>query len=167
MPKTTLIPLDVTHQVLATPEVLRLMLHGTEPTHRTTPSTLRQMLHDLLTFFAHTYAEVFGLVQGPPLHDPLAVAAIFPDHSEHGIHFDDRGGERWAVEVVTDGLHSDVEEERGQVGRTRVSKAQDGEVGVRIPRGLNVQGLWSLLEGCVKRAEERSLQEVDHAADFR
>ncbi|KAI9876666.1 MAG: Uridine nucleosidase 1 [Pleopsidium flavum] len=166
VPKITLIPLDVTHQVLAKPEVLQLLLYGPDPTPGTTPSTLRQLLHDLLTFFAHTYAEVFGLILGPPLHDPLAVAAILSDHHEYGVRFDDREGERWIVDVITDGLHSDFEEERGQVGRTRVTKAQSGDVGVRIPRDLDVRGFWLLLEGCVRTAEERGLQGVNEAANF-
>lgn len=114
------------------------------------------MLHDLLMFFAHTYADVFGLVGGPPLHDPLAVAVILADNMEHGVDFDDRGGERWLVDVVTDGLHSEVDEERGQVGRTRVSRVESGGGGVRIPRGLDVGAFWALMEGCVGRAEERS-----------
>jgi len=48
-----------------------------------TPTPFRTMLHDLLTYFAETYARVFGIGAGPPLHDPLAVAAILPDSTTH------------------------------------------------------------------------------------
>ncbi|KAI8632179.1 Inosine/uridine-preferring nucleoside hydrolase domain-containing protein [Xylariaceae sp. FL1651] len=63
-PKTTLIPLDLTHLVLATKEVRELLLTGKsaeeargkdgdeEPKAK---STLRQMLVELLMFFAETY----------------------------------------------------------------------------------------------------------------
>lgn len=61
--KIIVIPLDITHTVLATKEVLERVLHG----ERGQASPLRQMMHDLLVFFAHTYSQVFGLTAGPPL----------------------------------------------------------------------------------------------------
>lgn len=112
------------------------------------------MLHDLLIFFGATYADVFGLTSGPPLHDPIAVAVLLNDacHDEP-LEFDDGGGERWHVDVVTDGQHSDRTDEMGQVGRTRVRKAGAGEGGVRIPRGMDVKHFWDIIEGSVQRAE--------------
>jgi len=133
------------------------------------------MLHDLLTFFAHTYASVFGITAGPPLHDPLAVAVLLSNlnpastikpsttplvHSNaaptptSALLFNDENGERFAVDVVTTGLHSAIESERGEVGRTVVRKLEEGEEGVCIPRGVDVSAFWGLLEGCVRRAEE-------------
>ncbi|KAK5624482.1 hypothetical protein RRF57_000198 [Xylaria bambusicola] len=66
-PKSTLVPLDLTHLVLATKEVRDLLLKGTQPTTAKAAaedleqkgvkptSTLRQMLVELLMFFAETY----------------------------------------------------------------------------------------------------------------
>ncbi|MCJ1284117.1 hypothetical protein MMC26_003448 [Xylographa opegraphella] len=150
--KTTLIPLDLTHQVLGTAEVQRTLLYGNSEEGEE-PTTLRKMLHDLLIFFAGTYTEVFGLVEGPPLHDPVAVAVLLDNFGFEQLGFDDRGGERWEVNVVTDGQHSKDESLRGQLGRTVVSRV-DGE-GVRIPRGLDVKAFWRVFEECVQRAEER------------
>lgn len=159
--KTTLIPLDLTHQVIATEDVRQGLLR--KPTEDkgsarlemdAAPLTLRAMLHDLLVFFGSSYADVYGFTSGPPLHDPIAVAVLLIDacHDQR-LDFDDRGGERWHVDVVTDGLHSDRRDERGQVGRTRVRKAVVGEGGVRIPRGIDVKHFWAIIEGCVQRAE--------------
>lgn len=118
------------------------------------PLTLRKMLHDLLLFFASTYCTIFGLTAGPPLHDPIAVAVIL-NHVALGepLEFHDNSGERWHVTVVTDGLHSDCNDERVQVGRTRVSKAAPHEGGVRIPKRLNVEHFWAIIEGCIQSAE--------------
>ena len=149
--KTTLIPLDLTHQVLGSAEVQRVLLYG-DSEKGVEPSTLRRMLHDLLIFFAGTYEEVFGLVEGPPLHDPVAVAALLDNFGCEQLGFDDRAGERWEVNVVTDGQHSKNESVRGQLGRTVVTRVE-GE-GVRIPRGLNVKAFWRALEECVQRAED-------------
>jgi len=68
--KTTVVPLDLSHQVLATDDVHRLLLYGdkaapgsgvaTEPGAGPAPapgkSTLRTMLVELLYFFAKTYS---------------------------------------------------------------------------------------------------------------
>lgn len=115
---------------------------------------LRKMLHDLLMFFATTYADVFGFTRGPPLHDPIAVAVLLNESSHEQLEFDDNQGERWILDVVTDGLHSSNHEERGQVGRTKARKALAGEGGIRIPRRLNVQRFWAVVEDCIQHAED-------------
>lgn len=118
------------------------------------PLTLRKMFHDLLIFFASTYSSVYGLTAGPPLHDPIAVAVIL-NHAALGepLEFHDDSGERWHVTVVTDGLHSDCDDERGQVGGIKVHKAAPHEGGVRIPKRLNVEHFWAIIEGCIQSAE--------------
>ena len=60
------IPLDITHTVLATRGVRERMLGGVEGGNGR-ESGLRRMMHDLLVFFAGTYEVVFGLTEGPPL----------------------------------------------------------------------------------------------------
>ncbi|KAL9578944.1 MAG: hypothetical protein Q9212_005391 [Teloschistes hypoglaucus] len=178
VPKTTLIPLDVTHQVLATEEVRRNLLHGPSDINikedpfkylfdessceaegdrlewlgrKRKNLVIRNLLHDLLGFFAQTYNDNLGITAGPPLHDPLAVAVILFDIGTDDLAFDDRSGERWNVDVVTEGLHSDAEKEHGQLGRTKVSKTSGP--GVRIPRALNVGSFWEVVERCLQRAE--------------
>ncbi|KAL8831413.1 MAG: hypothetical protein Q9170_005294, partial [Blastenia crenularia] len=151
-PKTTLIPLDVTHQVLATNAVQDELLYGSWKPGDKSASKLRRMFHDLLIFFAHTYADVFGISEGPPLHDPVAVAVVLHDMGAESLAFDDHDGERFNVDVVTDGRHSDRDEERGQVGRTLVRQATSA--GVRIPHGLDVGRFWDVVEECLQRADE-------------
>ncbi|KIX02003.1 uncharacterized protein Z518_07942 [Rhinocladiella mackenziei CBS 650.93] len=140
-PKTTLIPLDLTHQAYATPKVQSMLLSGLHG-----PTRLRTMFNELLMFFAHTYAEVFDLNEGPPLHDPLAVAVLLNDHPDPDVRvaFHDNGGERWNVDVVLEGE---------QTGRTVVSKAENGR-GVTIPRSLDLEAFWRTLESCMASADE-------------
>lgn len=97
-------------------------------------------------FFAQTYAQVFGLTEGPPLHDPLAVAVLLDHHPDEDarISFDDKGGERWDVEVILEGE---------QIGRTIITKASSGQ-GVRIPRSLDADKFWHTLEFCMNRADQ-------------
>lgn len=108
---------------------------------------LRRLFHDLLTFFAGTYRDVFGLMDGPPLHDPIAVAVLL---REDEVSFDDQG-ERWHIQVITDGLHSDKDEEKGRLGLTIISKAEQG--GVRIPRALQVDRFWAVIDAALTQAE--------------
>tara|TARA_R110002003_G_scaffold722_7_gene21385 strand:+ start:41002 stop:41376 length:375 start_codon:yes stop_codon:yes gene_type:complete len=101
-----------------------------------------------MSFFAGTYAEVFSITEGPPLHDPLAVAAAIDPEL-----FDDHGGERFEVDVVTEGVHSLTQSEVGELGRTKVKKLPAGEGGCRIPRSLDLARFWDSIESALKRAD--------------
>ncbi|KAL1971127.1 hypothetical protein VTN77DRAFT_78 [Rasamsonia byssochlamydoides] len=166
-PKTTLISLDLTHQVLATPAVQARILGQGRPTGLSSPSVLRQILHALLTFFAGTYKAVFGIDSGPPLHDPLAVAVLLSNlnptfakaHPGKAIRFDDKGGERFSVTVVTDGHHGKDVSITGQLGRT-IAKPMEGK-GIAIPRGVDTDAFWDLVLYCVERAEQCAAQASD------
>ncbi|MEV5410875.1 nucleoside hydrolase [Thermopolyspora sp. NPDC052614] len=59
--------LDVTHQAVAGPEVFDRL--------RAVEGTLPAVLAASLAFYGTTYREIFGM-PGPPLHDPVAIAAI-------------------------------------------------------------------------------------------
>ncbi|KAI0890526.1 Inosine/uridine-preferring nucleoside hydrolase [Annulohypoxylon maeteangense] len=168
--KTTLIPLDLTHLVLATKEVQELLLYG-PPTERGREgrpregrgrSDLRVMLVELLNFFAGTYRDKFGITEGPPLHDPLTVAAILTG-TEYEIPFYDYDArkpegadrkERFSVEVVTEGTLEDAQERGTQTGRTIVKLLPPGSEGVRIPRGLDIPLFWKVIEECCESADQ-------------
>lgn len=142
-PKTTLIPLDVTHQAFANKQIQDTLLKS-ERFSTKEPTRLRKMFNELLMFFAHTYAEVFHLKEGPPLHDPLAVAVLLSDHSDSDtrIQFDDRDGERWDVNVILAGE---------QIGRTVAIPSKDG---LRIPRTLDLVHFWKVLNHSMTAAEQ-------------
>lgn len=139
--KTVLIPLDLTHQAYATHSVQKKLLHG-QRGHGMQTTRLRQMFHELLTYFEHTYAKVFGLTEGPPLHDPLAIAVIL-SHAcgETQIRFDDHGGERWKVEI---------ELTPEQLGRTKITPASEGVI---VPRSLDLHHFWDMVNDCLERAD--------------
>ncbi|MCU1534000.1 MAG: nucleoside hydrolase [Glaciihabitans sp.] len=63
----TMVGLDVTHQALATPDVVAAIESiGTAP---------GRFVGELMEFFAHTYKDVQGF-DHPPVHDPCAVAYV-------------------------------------------------------------------------------------------
>jgi uridine nucleosidase len=150
--KTTLITLDLTHLCLATPGVREKLLKGGDPSKPS--SDLRVMLEEILAFFASGYDNFFGMADGPPLHDPLAVAALLPNSDI----FQDEG-DRYTVSMVIAGEHTvleggDLDAARGQVGRTVVAPSKTGK-GVRIPRKLNVDAFWQTLSDCCTVAEKK------------
>ncbi|HLX56029.1 MAG TPA: nucleoside hydrolase [Ktedonobacteraceae bacterium] len=63
----TMVPLEVTHQALATDEVTARLRAAQRP--------VATFAVDLLVFFADTYHNVFGF-PAAPVHDPCAVAAV-------------------------------------------------------------------------------------------
>lgn len=72
----TMCGLNVTHQALATPEVVaRFEGLGTDLGH---------VCAELLTFFASTYRTLWGF-QDPPLHDPVAVARVIDPDIVHCV----------------------------------------------------------------------------------
>ncbi|EEY18507.1 uridine nucleosidase [Verticillium alfalfae VaMs.102] len=174
--KLTFIPLDLTHQVLATEQVRDLLLYGEGgPKTGAGKTTLRQMLVELLMFFAKTYADVFGITDGPPLHDPLAVAVALIG-TPHEIAFRDfdaaaassgsvKYRERFAVKVETEGSYADAVEGKTQTGRTICKKLEAGSAGVAIPRGIDVPKFWKVLEECIQRADEANAGAVKGLAE--
>jgi len=63
----TMIGLNLTHQALATPDVIARIAALRTP--------LSDWVTGLLAFFASTYRELFGFA-APPVHDPCAVALV-------------------------------------------------------------------------------------------
>ncbi|KAJ5586978.1 uncharacterized protein N7459_002743 [Penicillium hispanicum] len=157
--KTTIVGLDLTHQVVASLDVQNRILHGSSDSSKP-PTVVRQMLFDLLIFFASTYRDVFGLDEGPPLHDPLAVAVILSTlnptfakkHPEQALKFDDKGGERFALRIVTDGRHGSDVSVTGQLGRS-IATPVDGP-GVAIPRGVDLEAFWGMVLQCIQLADD-------------
>lgn len=135
------------------------ILHGASDPSKE-PTVIRQILHALLTFFAGTYETVFGLTAGPPLHDPLAVAVILStlnpifanQHPDQALKFDDKGGERFALTIVTDGCHGKDVSVTGQLGRSLATPVQGA--GVAIPRGVDLEAFWQLILQCVQLADD-------------
>lgn len=146
--KTTMIPLDLTHQVLATSAVQsKLLNRGGDPP---SPHPVRQLFIEILTFFAATYAKVFGMVAGPPLHDPIAVIAILePDIFDIGMQ-----KARFDVEVVTGapyGVGTDLPPRLGQT----VARSTSGQ-GVYIPRLIDLSRFWQRIDEALDLASRRS-----------
>ena len=122
----TLVPLELTHQAKAMPDVIeRFDAIGTP---------LGDLSAELLRFFASTYKAIHGF-EGPPLHDPCAVA--------------------WVIDptiVETKPVHVDVETQgEFTYGRTAIDihgvtgLPVNAEVGVR----LDVERYWDRMVGAV------------------
>ena len=152
-PKTTLVTLDLTHRFLATEEVQKALLHGYKRDSKDAqPSLPRKLFVEILTFFAKTYANVFGITAGPPVHDVLAVAATFAPKL-----FDDSDGERFEVDVVTDGSHSTTSTmlaAGSQIGRTNATPVLPSQPGIRVPRDVDADAVWRLIDDCLSVAEK-------------
>ena len=64
------------------------------------------------------------------------------------------------MEVVTEGKHGEKMQGtlkghiEGMVGRTMIKRKEGAEVGVRIPRSLNVDGFWKVIMEAVARTEK-------------
>lgn len=127
---TTMIGLNVTHQALATEEVIAdFLAMGTR---------LGIVCAELMTFFANTYRRVFGF-EHPPVHDPIAVAAVLDPSIVRTV------AAPVAVELA--GAHT-----RGATVvdlHRRTGQAPNADVAVR----LAVDAFWRLLMDAVGRLD--------------
>jgi purine nucleosidase len=118
----TIVPLDLTHQICATPGVQqRIAALGTP---------LATAVLGLLRFFESTYRDVFGMPH-PPVHDPATIAWL--------IDPDLFGGDRRHVAIETEGRHT--------VGMTVVDV--HGKLGLEpnafVLTRVDAAGFWDLV----------------------
>ena len=143
-----MIPLEVTHTALATPEVIatlreKALLHPAGEEHA-------KRIEALLTFFAETYARVFRF-DHPPLHDPCAVwAAIEFAHasSDHHDPNDFHPSFEYTLERVDVERASALTYGQTVVDRWRTSGRP---VNVRLARKMNVRAFWNALARAIAR----------------
>lgn len=121
-----LVPLEVTHQALATDAVLgRIAALDT---------AVARMSEALMRYFAETYQQVFGF-DAPAVHDPCAVAAVIDPTLVHVAPMN------VAVDLGSSlSLGRTVCDVYGTTGRER-----NADVGI----GLDVDGFWDLLIGAL------------------
>ena len=81
-------------------------------------------------------------------------------------------GERFQVDIVTEGVHSTDKSKVGELGRTKVTKLPPGQGGCRIPRAVDLDAFWGSIESALQRADavspmpKLSIQELDEAGVF-
>ncbi|CAH0120233.1 Pyrimidine-specific ribonucleoside hydrolase RihA [Paenibacillus sp. CECT 9249] len=118
----TMIGLDVTHQVIATPQIVESI------------RALRNPVSDIvalwLSFFSKSYQSFYHM-EGGPLHDPCAVAAVI----DPGI-------------LTTEDLYVDIET-KGEItaGRTVVDLigVTRNKPNVQVATGIDTERFWELL----------------------
>ncbi|WP_127547146.1 nucleoside hydrolase [Actinoplanes sp. OR16] len=122
----TMIGLNVTHQARATPEVIAAF--------RDMGTRLGSVCAELMTFFAGTYLRVFGFPD-PPVHDPVAVAAVIDPALLTTV----------TVPVVIElaGAHT-----RGATV-VDLHNRTGSEPNVDVAVGVDLGGFWRLLIGAV------------------
>lgn len=149
--KVRMVPLDLSHQFIATEEVQKRLLTASRRTARGT--MLRKLFVEILTFFAKTYADVFGMREGPPLHDPLAVVLALEPQL-----FDNGASTEFKVHVVTDGEHGSSAATRAgtsQCGRTVITPSRSG---VLIPRTLDQAAIWTMINRALATVENTCVE---------
>ncbi|TMC22349.1 MAG: nucleoside hydrolase [Chloroflexi bacterium] len=112
----TMVPLEVTHQALATEIILHRL--------RTAPGNVAHVAAELMTFFAESYQQVFGFPD-PPVHDPCAVAAVVDPTiiQAHMMHVTIETAGKWTAGSTV----CDVYGQSGQAANVRVGYALEVE----------------------------------------
>lgn len=111
---------------------------------------------------ANSVSQLFGLSDGYPVHDPVAVAAVligvtdeipFSEwHETKSVH--PKHDERFDVTVCTEGTFEEARIGTSQTGRTTFKVLKPGEQGVRIPRSVDAVKFWATVEACISRIDQ-------------
>lgn len=112
--------------------------------------------------FINRYRNLFGVNEGYPVHDPVAVAAVLIGTAEEIPFYEwqenkstlPKYNERFDVTVDTKGSFEEAKAGTTQTGRTVATVLKPGEDGVRIPRSMDVDRFWNEIESCISRADE-------------
>ncbi|KZV82359.1 uridine nucleosidase [Exidia glandulosa HHB12029] len=136
-----MIPLNVTHTAIFTTAHMERL--------NPTLTPLRHTLSTLLFFFAHAYRDVFGFLEGPPLHDALTIAYLVKPELFTGKrqHVDiELHGERTAGETVVDVWdYLKIDASWGRTGRNCF-----------VTETLDVEGFFNLFFACVDACDQVS-----------
>jgi len=125
---TTMIGLNVTHQALATDEIIAEF--------RAMGTRLGTVCAELMTFFASTYRREFGF-EDPPVHDPIAVAAVIDPAIVRTVAA--------PVAIELTGAYT-----RGATV-VDLHHRTGGEPNADVAVGLDVDGFWRLLMTAVRK----------------
>lgn len=138
--KLILIPIDLTHKLIATLEIEQRILN------KPNTSNLRQMIFELISFFKQTYIEQQGFKDGPPVHDPLLVIALLPFYGLEDAKYPVQ------LEYTPMNIYS-IEDGELNGKLEIVDKKEDG---VKVGLGMNIANFWEIVLQTISLAEEHS-----------
>ena len=131
-PKLIILPLNITHKAIVTPEIQSRIL-GEE----LNTTDMRRAFYNISEEFRKVYKEARSFSTGPPVHDPVAVAVLLALEDVFGNHdFYNLEYKRGIVEVETSG-----EKE----GMTTLHRVADDEPGSFIAYDIDITKFWNLV----------------------
>ncbi|KAK6202703.1 uridine nucleosidase [Scheffersomyces amazonensis] len=140
--KIILSPLNLTHQVIATKQIRKRIYNARE---RTRNSSFREIFFGILTFYSEAYARKYGIIDGPPIHDPVAVYSLLPFNDENGEY-----GYKYLRRKIK------VETEGDNEGESIIENDSDDKEGVFIGQKLDVDKFWNEMLDALDVAEKHS-----------
>ncbi|CAE6411553.1 unnamed protein product [Rhizoctonia solani] len=144
-----MIPLNVTHTAILTPELHSGLVQSTESVPSATLTPLRRMLSSLVGFFAESYRSTFGFTEGPPIHDACCLAYLY-DPSWFKF-------KRYRVDVELAGLHTAGETVVDVWGYAHTDDSW-GATGKNciVTESMDVSCFFQLLFDCVEKCDKVS-----------
>ncbi|CEL63669.1 hypothetical protein RSOLAG1IB_05430 [Rhizoctonia solani AG-1 IB] len=144
-----MIPLNVTHTAILTPELHSRLVQSVGSLSSTTLTPLRRMLSSLVSFFAESYRSTFGFTEGPPIHDACCLAYL---HNPSWFK-----SKRYRVDVELAGSHTAGETIVDVWGYARTDSSW-GVAGKNcvVTESMDVQRFFQLFFDCVEKCDKTS-----------
>lgn len=151
-PKSILAPLNITHTAVANSAV-RLKIYN--PQDENSNSSIREMFYKIIMFYSKAYETRYGIIEGPPLHDPVAIFSLLPliqkqqnpeedldeDYKYHYL--------RRKLTIVQDGEH------KGETLVKDNDSSIEEEDGSYIGLNANIDLFWEYILDSLKLADEQ------------
>lgn len=142
--KCILLPLNVTHQAIATNDVV-CKIRGEKE------NKLRQLFYELFKFFAHSYKDAQGFDLGPPTHDPLTLMPLLEFYNYESTSLVKFDYKRLDLSVVEDSESPDL----GKLCVVKEYSLEDAE-GTIVGFNLNMNFFWEQVYQSLNLAENSS-----------
>ena len=125
-----------------------MLLQGTDCTSGKEPTKTRKLFDEILKYFTETYAKAFGITEGPPMHDPVAVFAAMNPDAFHGSE-----GDFYAVLVDSFTGYTVPSRRTAGCGKTVLRRLREHELGIKIPTSFDIDIFWKQIETSLSIAD--------------
>lgn len=136
--KVILSPLNFTHKVIATSEIRK---HMYDDNNEKRSSPIRNLFFRILTFYYKVYAAN-GFLEGPPIHDPLAVYSLLPffnSFEQYGYTCAQKN-----IDIITEGV---------RMGESVIVEGGNTDKGVYIGEVIDNKKFWDSILLALQNAD--------------
>lgn len=144
-----MVPLEVTHTAIVTSTVIETIITRCNRNNNGKASPIPRMCAQLMEYLTQSYDKKFGFENGPPLHDPCAVAYVI-------------NAELFETQYLNVEVESSSSLATGQTV-CDIWETTGREQNVHVCKTMDVEGFWDMMLNAIVVASSQSICPDDEA----